>query len=53
MEKRPIYVSVFVCLVLWFCHYFSIGGDVVGEDILSWGHFFVGFLLLSNYLVKK
>ena len=49
MEKRPIYVSVFVCFVLWLCSM----GDMVGEDILGWGHFFVGFLLLSNYLMKK
>ena len=49
MEKRPIYVAVFVCL---FCFIYSIYTN--GADYpLGWGYFLVGWLLMHNYLMKK
>ena len=49
MEKRPIYVSVFVCAICFLYSIITNGADY----LLGWGYFFVGGLLLQNYLMKE
>ena len=48
MEKRPLYASVFICA---FCFFYSMTHGTINP--LDWGYFIVGFLLTSNYLIKK